>query len=298
MAAALQFSDWLENRDDERPFFAMVGFMAPHTPMYPPKEYDNLYDPERMQLPDFDPQELDDKPEKQRWILENRWGVHPEPVQRAIMAKYFDLCLYIDACIAQTVEAVERKGILEDTLVAFFADHGEMLGDHGMIGKWFSLYDNVLRVPLVLRIPGKRGAGMRFKQNVELIDLAPTALELLGLPPGEGLPGKSLAPLLENPDRPHREAVFSMMETARMVRTDDWKLCVHAGRQSYGAQYPDELFHDDEGELYDLKADPGEKRNLYHDPEYAATRWDLARRLVEHEIKIQHDLGQKGKNPH
>lgn len=298
MAAALQFSDWLGSREDARPLFAMVGFMAPHTPMYPPKEYDGLYDPEAMHLPDFDPAELEGKPEKQRWIYENRWGIHPEPVMRAIMAKYFDLCTYVDACIGKVIEAVERKGMLEDTLIVFFADHGEMLGEHGMIGKWFSLYDDVVRTPCLMRLPGKRGAGGRARGDVELIDMVPTALELLGQPVPEDLPGRSVAPLIDHPEEPHRDMIFSMIETARLVRTPEWKLVVHAGRSSYGQQYPQDMFHDDEGELYDLRRDPGEKENLYHDPSHAKVRDELARRQVEHEIKIQHNLGQQGSNRH
>lgn len=295
-AAANDFEKWLAERDDARPIFASVGFMAPHTPMYPPKEFDGTYRPEDMELPDFDPAELENKPEKQRYIWEKRWGIHPEPVRRAIMAKYFDLCTYVDACIGKVIESLETQGILEDTAIFMFADHGEMLGEHGMIGKWFSLYDDAARAPLAVRLPGKQCAGERRQTMVELIDLVPTALELLGEPAAEALPGRSLLPAAMDASKTHREYVFSMMETARMIRSREWKLCVHTGRSSLG--YDDALFHDEEGELYDLANDPGEKHNLYHDPEHAALRWELARRLIEHEIKIQHDLGPKGRNHH
>jgi arylsulfatase A-like enzyme len=262
MAAALQFSDWLAQRDDPRPMFAMVGFMAPHTPMYPPVEFDDIYSADAMQLPDFDPAELDNKPQKQRYIWEQRWGIHPEPTRRAIMAKYFALCTYVDTCIGKVIDALQAKGMLDDTLIVFFADHGEMLGEHGMVGKWFSVYDDVLRVPFLMRFPGKRHAGLHLNQSVELVDLVPSVLSLLDQPVAPDLPGRSIAPLFDNPKLPHRDAVFSMIETARVVRTEQWKLCVHAGRESLGADYPRGMFHDNEGELYDLTHDPGEKRNL------------------------------------
>jgi arylsulfatase A-like enzyme len=294
-AAAQQFSDWLDQRADTRPLCAMVGFMAPHTPLFPPAEYSGTYQADDMVLPKFDPAELADKPEKQRWCYENRWKVHPPEVQRDMMAKYFDLCTYVDACVGRVIEAVEKKGLLEDTVIVFFSDHGEMLGEHGMIGKWFSLYDNVLRTPLAIRVPVKTGVPQHVPGSIELIDLVPTVLDLLGQAPASDLPGKSLTPLLEDPHAAHRDAIFSMMETARLIRTPDWKLCVHTGRSSFG-NYPRELFHDGEGELYDLQNDPGEVHNLYHDPAHAATRWELARRLLEHEIKIQHNLGLGVKN--
>lgn len=295
-AAANDFEKWLKARTDERPIFASVGFMAPHTPMYPPKEFDGTYLPESMVLPDFDPAELENKPEKQTYIWKERWGIHPEPVRRTIMAKYFDLCTYVDACIGKVLRALEAKGILEQTALFFFADHGEMLGEHGMIGKWFSLYDDAARTPLAVRLPGKLFAGERRETLVELVDLVPTALELLDESGAKELPGRSLIPSITDATKPHREYVFSMMETARMIRSHEWKLCVHTGRSSLG--YSDTLFHDDEGELYDLINDPSEKRNLYHEPKHAAKRWALARRLIEHEIQIQHDLGSRGPNHH
>lgn len=95
--------------------------------------------------------------------------------------------------------------------------------------------------------------------------------------------------------RTHREAIFPMMETARLIRTENWKLCVHTGRSSFG-NYPRALFHYNEGELYDLKNDPGEKRNLYYDAGYTEIRWHLARQLLEHEIKIQHKMGNSVSN--
>lgn len=295
-AVADDFCQWLDARTDQRPLFAMVGFMAPHTPLYPPEEFDGTYQAEEMQLPDFDPAELENKPAKQRWIYDQRWAIHPEPVRRSMMAKYFDLCTYVDDCIGRALTALEKKGMADDTVVVFLSDHGEMLGDHGMIGKWFSLYDNVLRAPLAIRIPSGPGGGQTIPAQVEMIDLVPTLLDLFQQPGADQLPGQSLLPLIRDSGGEGREAIFSMMETARVIRTRDWKLAVHAGRSSFytpDRSYPRELFHDDEGELYDLRVDPEEKVNLYHHPDHSAVRWQLARQLIEHEIKIQHELGNK-----
>jgi len=294
-AAALQFAQWLRRRGDERPYVAMMGFMSPHPPLYPPLEFAGRHDPDAIGLPSGFETELAAKPGKQGYLSRTRWLCHPEEVRRKIVARYLDMVEYLDTCVGDVLAAVEETG--GETLIVFLADHGEMLGEHGMIGKWFSLYDDVIRVPFLFHHPGRIPAGMASDELVELVDLVPTLLDFAGVEIPASLPGRSLAPLLRGDPLPNpRDAVFSMIETARMIRTPEWKLAVHAGRGSRG--YERSLFSDGEGELYDLRSDPGEKHNRYADPECREIRARLAVRLVEHEIHIQHELGQRGGNIH
>jgi arylsulfatase A-like enzyme len=185
-----------------------------------------------------------------------------------------------------------------------------MLGEHEMIAKWFSLYEEALRTPLVIRLPDGRGLGETREQMIEMVDVAPTLLELAAVPaardpdldqweiPHAPMSGRSFAALFDAPDKPHKDTVFSMYENALMVRTERYKLCLYAERSSFN--YPDQLFEgaDEAGELYDLAEDPGEHDNLYERPELAPVQADLARRLAQHQIRNHHWLGKHGTSPH
>ena len=324
MHAALQFADWLRARGDpgragaaapavdpgKRPFFAHVGFMAPHTPYWPPRAFAGVHDAASLTLPEIGEAERRSQNAMQRHVAEHRWLVHPPELRRRILARYFDLVGYVDACVGVVLDALQAAGLLEETLVVLTADHGEMLGEHEMIAKWFSLYDEALRVPLILRLPGGRHASLRLEHDTELVDLAPTLLEAAGVRPppqpeleANGIPheplsGRSLLPLLADPRASHKEAVFSMTENGRMIRADGWKLVLYAERPCFN--YPDTLFDgaDQAGELYDLTEDPGEHRNRLTDHSCAAVKADLAVGLVQHFIRHHHWLGKHGPNRH
>jgi arylsulfatase A-like enzyme len=179
-----------------------------------------------------------------------------------------------------------------------------------MIAKWFSLYDQAARTPLALRVPGGTLRGVTLDQNVEMVDLAPTLLELVGVAPWPDpdlerwkiphspMSGTSFAPLLTDPEAPHKDVVYSMNENGLMVRTDHYKLVVYAERGCFN--YPDDLFRgiDGAGELYDLRMDPGEHRNLFSDPGYEAEKAGLSVRLLQHLIRDHHWLGKHGSSAH
>lgn len=145
--------------------------------------------------------------------------------------------------------------------MVFNADHGEMLGDHGLLFKGSYMYEGVVHIPLIVRAPGKLTAGTAVDSLVEEVDIMPSLLELLGIAAPVGVQGKSLVPLAQNPNMRHKDAVFSEFPTIKMVRTRDWKL-VHYTKAKHG-------------ELYHLAEDPYELTNLYDDPKYASARADM-----------------------
>lgn len=233
-----------------------------------------------------------------------------EEDHRLVRAAYWAMIDLIDDQVGRILDALKRTGQREDTLIIFMSDHGEMLGDHGLYLKGPFFYDPAIRVPLVMSWPGEIREGATSEALVELTDLAPTLLDAAGIDHHKGMQADSFWPLLtgERGADTHRESVYceyyhalerpgfytpdthndidfefhSWFETtdvkpefhddlderenavlpyATMVRTEDHKL-VH--------------FHSLEaGELYDLKADPGEHTNRYGDPEYRDVQLEL-----------------------
>jgi uncharacterized sulfatase len=169
----------------------------------------------------------------------------------------------MDAQFGVLIEAMDRMGLWDETVVIFTSDNGYHLGDHGGLWHKNTLFEESARVPLIVWAPGRRGMGSRCARLVELVDLYPTLAELCGLPAPDRLEGTSLAPLLEDPSRPWKKGAFTMQgrgkertEAARdivftghSVRTERWRYTEwDEGRQGI--------------ELYDHASDPSELRNL------------------------------------
>jgi arylsulfatase A-like enzyme len=274
LRTARQFAEFLGGRDASRPCAAMVGFMAPHPPWYPPRAFAGRYRPDDIVLPTQPEGVWRQKPRMQRIPAEKGWLCHEPEVRRRMAAAYLDLCTYADSCLGEVLTALDRVDALDRTVIAFFADHGEQLGEHDMLGKFHNFYEGSLRTPLVWRLPGGAHAGLELASMVELVDLVPTLLDFAGVGEGEDLPGRSLRPLFAHPEATHREAVHAMIESGEMVRTERWKLAIYSG---------DEVG----GELYDLRADPREHRNLFFDPAHTAVRERLLGRIARHMLSFR-----------
>ena len=191
---------------------------------------------------------------------------------RTLQAAYYAMIELIDDQVGRVLDALRASGQTDDTLVIFTSDHGEMLGDHGLIQKGCRFYEGLVRVPLMLSWPGRIRAGQHSDALVELTDLAPTLLEAAGEQVPEWMQGSSLLPMSTGaaPLDRHRDAVwceyFDALDApdatrATMYRRGRYKLVVYHG---HGL-----------GELYDLERDPGEFDNLWDDPRHAALKADL-----------------------
>ncbi len=278
------------------PWLFSVNIFDPHFVNDPPDAYFDAYRDrlDEIPLPVFKEGELENKPyyhEKQhnpskygRKHYKDLAGVSSdnprgEPLRhRALRAGYWAMCDFIDVQVGRLLEALERTGQRKNTIVIFTSDHGELLGDHGMYIKGPLLYDCSIRVPLIVNGPGVR-SGLRSAAMVELGDLAPTVLDIAGLPRHPGMQMQSLWPLLNGTTDTHRADVYCEYYNANpddpkvylsMIRTPDWKLVNAHG-----------LSAKDGGELYDLRNDLRECRNLWLDPAYAAIKLDLLKRLSD-----------------
>ena len=197
---------------------------------------------------------------------------------RTLQAAYYAMIAQIDDRLADMLQALQDSGQAEDTLVIFTSDHGETLGDHGLIQKGCRFYEGLVRVPLVMVWPGRIEPGLRSDALVELTDLAPTLLELAGEAVPAHMQGRSLAPILcgaaaagEHRDWVRCEYYDALDEPdgtcATMYRDRRHKLVVYHGK--------------DVGELYDLHRDPGEFDDLWSDPASATLKTDLLQRSFD-----------------
>ena len=257
---------------DGQPWLFSVNPFDPHHPFDAPRKYlqpylDRL---DEIPLPAYTPGELDAKPYFHRFSHEGVYGCSglmayddiSDREHRLIRAAYWAMCDLIDAQVGRMVQALDRTGQRDNTLIIFHSDHGELLGDHGMYLKGPVFYESAVHTPLIINMPGTVASGQPSKAIVELVDIAPTLMEAAGLEVPKRMQGQSLWPLLTGKaDRhTHRDSAycecynsipFTHTEPAyaTMIRTDRYKLTCYHGRR--------------EGELYDLIADPGEVTNLW-----------------------------------
>lgn len=278
-----------ELADSQIQFFLSVGFTRPHVPLTAPANYVALYPPENIPL---SPAPAADDRGIPAIALRNGLNYDifslfrdtPERSRRAIAA-YYACATFVDAQIGLLLETLEETGLAENTIVVFFADHGFHLGEHGLWSK-LTLFDPSIRVPLIVRVPGAAGQGRICDALVELVDLVPTLCELWELKPPPGIEGTSFVPLLEDPDRPWKNAAFSVCR-----RNDALGRAITTRRHKYTEWRParwtgDEMALAPEGvgfryyELYDLQSDPWEQVNLAEDPAHAVLRADLAAKLA------------------
>jgi choline-sulfatase len=288
------------------PFFLTVSFHHPHDPFQLTQELWDLYEGQPIDIPEF-PADLDKTySELDRW-LNTVHGVHevdlrnPENL-RALRRAYYGLVTYIDRKVGELLAALEEADLYENTAILFTSDHGDMLGERGMVQKR-CFYEWSARVPLIIRLPGGEGAGRKVRTPVSLLDLLPTLLDLAGVPNSQRLPveGESLGPLLGGKEDPER-AVFSEYHVEK-VKSPSFML--RRGKYKYV------YIHGYDRQLFDLDADPGEWRNLAgreavkgltaeleasilarFDPEglAAAGRESVQRRLVVKEALRRNDI--------
>ncbi len=273
---------WVDTYPQTEPLFLQVGFPGPHPPFDPPTRYSEPYlkrndlplpKPSRQELESLH-QELKEKRQHDVEVDHDSvvWSLDPssEQMQR-LWAHYLGNVTLIDEKIGELLEALKARGYLEDAIVIFTSDHGECLGDHGLIQKW-SMYDVVTRVPTIIWSTANRFEGGRELNGLcQLFDLGPTILEYAGITPPKSFEARSLKSALETGEWTPRTHVFCEqigdvamsggVEFMTGVRSDGWKL-VHFKGSS-------------DGQLFDLKNDPGEVRNLWNDPAYEERKREL-----------------------
>ena len=261
-----------ERAAGEQPFFLRIDCTAPHFANIVPEPFASLHDPAAIPpWPNFD-ESFAGKPaahlrKHREWHLEDKdW-----PWWRQAVARYYGDVALLDACLGRVLAAVAESGIADDTVIIFATDHGDSMGSHKHFEKAGTMYEEVFRIPLIVKLPG--ASAQHSGRFVRLMDLMPTIVELAGIEPPAGIDALSLLPLLRGeqpsawPDSVYCEQHGEVWgyQTQRMVRTHDWKYVYNA--------------HDID-ELYDVRNDPFEMRNRIDDPAARAVQQEMKGRLL------------------
>jgi iduronate 2-sulfatase len=277
---AVQIMKEAEGRN--QPYFLGIGFRRPHAPYAAPRKYFDLYPPESIKLPEKGPSghfaillpAAINHPPRSRDLTERE--------QRELIAAYYACTSFVDAQVQVVLDAVSELDAWDNTIVVFIGDHGYHLGEHGGLWHKMSLFEESVRVPLIVYAPGMKAAGKSCDRLVELIDLYPTLVSLCGIPSREGLDGIELSPSLDDPTKPTKDAAYTMSTRddspakdhskvmsyqGRSIRTDRWRYTEWDGSKR-GV------------ELYDHDNDPHEWKNLAEEPQYEDTMRELHEALL------------------
>jgi len=259
------------DRHPDRPWFVCASYQRPHHPLTAPGRYIRRYwpdGPELHPLPEGYPDKLHPH---DRFIVEDfSLAEFSEEERRQGLAAYYAAVDFLDDCIGEMLQGLAEAGLLDNAIIIYTSDHGDLASEHGLWWKR-SYYDGSAGVPLLIRVPG--GPPGRVSEVVELLDLFPTLCELCGVPVPDSLDGESLSPLFEVRTRGERKKDFARSEyiarmetTFRMIRTPRWKYVEFP-------EYPPVLF--------DMANDPEEQRNVAFLSENGSVVSELHARLWE-----------------
>ncbi len=260
----------LLEENKERPFFIAAGFFRPHCPYVAPKKYFDLYQTDQVPMPE-DFAHVEEWPgaalastEPWPWF-----GVTREQSREAKQA-YWATISFVDAQVGRLLDALERLKLTDNTVIVFWSDHGYHTGEHGLWKKQ-SLLENSARVPLIISAPLQKSSGTSTGRTVELVDLYPTLADLCGLTPPGNLAGRSLVPLLDDPEAAWDKPAFTQVWRGRFsghsVRTERHRY-IEWDNGRKGVQ------------LFDYQTDPEEKVNLAGRTEHSGLEAGL-RKLVQ-----------------
>jgi iduronate 2-sulfatase len=251
-----------------QPFFLAVGFVRPHVPFVAPQRYFEPFRPfEELPLPPKVPGDWDDIPRAGINYKTSANMKMDERRQKKAIGGYYASVAYMDAQVGKVLDALERSGQADNTIVIFTSDHGYHLGEHDFWAK-VSLRDESAMVPLIVRVPGKQPAVCHAL--VELVDLHPTVARLCGLEVPARLQGENVSAVFDDPAYSVRDCAFSVapMRQGFLLREDKWAY-IQYGEDAAGGR-----------ELFDMAADPQQYTNLADESEFAAVVNEFQARLA------------------
>lgn len=259
--------DYLTDYDGEKPFFIFVSYVAVHDPFQSPRQVRDLYKEDDIAVPaNFMPRHPFDNGDL--YLRDEVLLPHPRTPEavRTYLADYYAILTHLDAQVGRLLDVLKKRGLDKNTFLVVSADHGNALGQHGLLGKQ-NLYDHSAKAPLVLSGPGIP-EGEQRDNLVYLLDVFPTLTELAGIPTPESVRGKSLAPAIKDAQVKIREGLhLAYRGVQRAYRNERYKLVEYMVQ---GEQYT---------QLFDLQSDPLEMNNLATGVDYQETVTALRRQL-------------------
>lgn len=274
---------FIDEYQEEDPFFLYLALTAPHDPRTAPKEYAEMYEPDKISIPEnFLPQFPFDNGAAH--IRGEKLAPMPrtEEVIQEHIADYYAMISQLDDQLGRVQKMLKEKGIDDNTIIIYTADHGLAVGQHGLMAKQ-SMFEHSLHIPFIMN-----GKGIPKGQTVEKLtsqyDIYPTVCNMVGITPPDTVEGESLVPLLTDPSHEIRETVFAVYnDVQRMVRDERWKLIRY-----YRSDSP--RGGTDRIQLFDLKNDPWEVDDLSNDPSQKKRIEELLLELKKWQEKVEDPL--------
>lgn len=281
---------WIESKPKMKPLFLQIGFPGPHPPYDPVPRYAQPYMDKELPLLDVTQEELESQPPALKELRQHNQDIDHDSVimdlnpthqqRHRQRAYYLANVTMIDEKVGEIIDALERQGYLDDSIIIFTSDHGDCLTDHGHSQKW-TMYDQITRVPMIVWAPGRFGDARSVAALVQQMDLGPTILDWAGIPIPADWEAQTLSPSLDpsvgfaGRDYVYceqvRDNVLTGCQFMTMVRDQTHKL-VH-------------FLDEPHGQLFDLLADPDEVVNLWNDPDAEGHKQRLLTELLQWRIR-------------
>ncbi|CAN5904051.1 sulfatase [soil metagenome] len=274
-------------KGEGKPFFLAVGFLKPHLPFIAPKHYWDLYDPDKIPLPAVDHLPTGapvfaghDNGELHTYANVPKGNPIPTDFAKSLRHGYYACISYMDAQVGRLLDALDREGLADNTIIVLWGDHGWQLGDHGLWHKHTN-FELAARAPLIISLPGQKTAGRKCEVPVEFVDVYPTLADVCGLTIPAGLEGASLKPFLENPAAPSDKVAFSQYPRSGTqtggrslmgysLRDERWRLTLWRDRNNGEIAAT---------ELYDETNDPHETVNVADRSEHREVIASLSKKM-------------------
>ncbi|MDD9267313.1 sulfatase [Paenibacillus sp. GCM10023248] len=281
-------------KESGEPFFLWSSFFDPHPDYLVPAPWDTMYDPDKLTIPTVTPGEHDQNPPHFgltqqadpdfSHLREGQYGIHgyhshatlPESERKQLVATYYGMISCMDKYIGRILDRLDELGLADNTIVVFTTDHGHFFGQHGLQYKGGFHYEDLIKIPFIVRYPGHVPAGQTSAAIQSLVDLAPTFLSLAGIPIPHHMTGVDQSRVWTgkaSQARDHAICEFRHEPTTIHQKTyvgERYKITVY-----YNQTY---------GEIFDLQEDPGEVRNLWNDPASAALKSELLLKYIWAEL--------------
>lgn len=271
-------------RDTSSPFLLWINYRAPQPPYVVPPRESCTYDPAKMGLPESLRDDLKSKPRIQRDDLPAAaFRAQPEQALREAMAWYAGMITAVDEGVGRILGKLSELGVERDTLVIFSSDNGWMIGEHRMHGRGAALYEEVVRMPLLMRWPARLAPGKRIDALVSSMDMFPTLASVAGAAPPEGLAGKDLLPLLDGKTQSHHDELYLMYDRKEGAKLAHPILGVVTASRKFAV-----YLESGEEEAYDLTGDAHELTNLARDRDTRDAIDELRRRTLAFRDSIKH----------
>ncbi|TWU49848.1 sulfatase family protein [Rubripirellula reticaptiva] len=281
-----------KQRTSDQPWLLNVNIYDPHPPFVPPKVYADRFDRDAMPGPHFRQSDIAHQTKLASLDFQDELKTPEQHNAKQVQAHYYAMIAQIDDQFARILDLLDQIGQRDNTVIIFTSDHGESLGDHGLMFKGCRFYEGLVRVPLIFSCPARFQRGVIGSGLVELLDLTSTLMDLCGLSCPDTMQGRSLLPVLRGEADPNhlrtsvRSEYFDALDPqftggtgtfGTMYRTERHKLCMYHNKNL--------------GELYDLQEDPWEFNDLWDAADHQDIKHRLIREAFDAHVVLTTDMG-------